>query len=125
LSHQEPPASPTVGIEQVAPESDDNREPPILRSEEAGRAAWLTLAVVAVGLFLAVVSTPLVSVALPTIGRDLHASATDLQWIVEGPGTSSRVEQSGWRSGDGKIRARWRGQGRLRPSHRRLTSLVS
>jgi DHA2 family methylenomycin A resistance protein-like MFS transporter len=32
---------------------------------------------------LAVMSTTLVSVALPTIGRDLHASATDLQWIVD------------------------------------------
>jgi MFS transporter, DHA2 family, methylenomycin A resistance protein len=52
-------------------------------SEEAGRGAWLTLAVVAGGLFLAVMSTTLVSVALPTIGRDLHASATDLQWIVD------------------------------------------
>jgi DHA2 family methylenomycin A resistance protein-like MFS transporter len=52
-------------------------------SEEAGRGAWLTLAVVAGGLFLAVMSTTLVSVALPTIGRDLHASSTDLQWIVD------------------------------------------
>lgn len=32
---------------------------------------------------MAVMSTTLVSVALPTIGRDLHASATDLQWIVD------------------------------------------
>ncbi len=43
---------------------------------------WLTLAVVAGGLFLAVMSTTLVSVALPTIGRELHASAPDRQWIV-------------------------------------------
>jgi DHA2 family methylenomycin A resistance protein-like MFS transporter len=44
---------------------------------------WLTLAVVAGGLFLAVLSTTVVSVALPKIGGDLHASATDLQWIVD------------------------------------------
>lgn len=43
----------------------------------------LTLAVVAGGLFLAVMSTTLVSVALPTIGGDLRAGATDLQWIVD------------------------------------------
>jgi MFS transporter, DHA2 family, methylenomycin A resistance protein len=35
------------------------------------------------GLFLAVLSTTLVSVALPTIGRDLHASATDQEWTVD------------------------------------------
>ncbi|HEY2689159.1 MAG TPA: MFS transporter [Streptosporangiaceae bacterium] len=35
------------------------------------------------GLFLAVLSTTVVSVALPTIGRDLHASATDLEWTVD------------------------------------------
>jgi MFS transporter, DHA2 family, methylenomycin A resistance protein len=52
-------------------------------SDVAGRGAWLTLAVVAGGLFLAVMSTTLVSVALPTIGKSLHASATDLQWIVD------------------------------------------
>jgi len=45
--------------------------------------AWLTLVVVAAGLFLAVMSTTMVSVALPTIGRDLHASSSDLEWIVD------------------------------------------
>ena len=44
---------------------------------------WLTTSVGATGLFLAVVSTTMVSVALPTIGRDLGASTTDLEWIVD------------------------------------------
>jgi DHA2 family methylenomycin A resistance protein-like MFS transporter len=39
--------------------------------------------VVSVGLFLAVLSTTVVSVALPTIGRDLHAGATSLEWTVD------------------------------------------
>jgi DHA2 family methylenomycin A resistance protein-like MFS transporter len=43
----------------------------------------VTLAVVTVGLFLAVVSSTVVSVALPTIGRDLRAGPTGLQWIVD------------------------------------------
>lgn len=47
------------------------------------RAAWLGLAVVAGALFLAVLSTTVVSVALPTIGTDLPAGPTDLQWIVD------------------------------------------
>lgn len=49
----------------------------------AQRRAWITAAVASAGLFLAVVSTTVVSVALPTIGRNLRASATDLQWVVD------------------------------------------
>jgi DHA2 family methylenomycin A resistance protein-like MFS transporter len=51
----------------------------------AGGAAgpWPTLAVVAAGLFLAVLSTTAMSVALPSIGHDLRASATDLEWTVD------------------------------------------
>jgi MFS transporter, DHA2 family, methylenomycin A resistance protein len=52
--------------------------------ELASAAAWVTLAVVAGGLFLAVLSTTVVGVALPKIGGDLRASATELQWIVDG-----------------------------------------
>jgi len=44
---------------------------------------WLTLAVVAGGLFLAVMSTTMVSVAVPSIGAALHASPTELEWIVD------------------------------------------
>jgi DHA2 family methylenomycin A resistance protein-like MFS transporter len=39
--------------------------------------------VVAASQFLAVMSTTVVSVALPTIGTALHASATSLLWIVD------------------------------------------
>lgn len=44
---------------------------------------WLTLFVVAGGLFLVVLSTTMVSVALPTIGHELHASPSSLQWIID------------------------------------------
>jgi DHA2 family methylenomycin A resistance protein-like MFS transporter len=47
------------------------------------RGGWLAVVVLAGGLFAAVVSTTVVSVALPTIGRDLHAGATQLAWIVD------------------------------------------
>ena len=49
----------------------------------APRGGRVTVAAVAGGLFLSVVSSTMVSVALPSIGRDLHASPTDLQWIVD------------------------------------------
>ncbi len=49
----------------------------------AGPAPWPALALVTAGLFLAVLSTTVVSVALPTIGHGLHASAADLEWTVD------------------------------------------
>ncbi|MEU2717113.1 MFS transporter [Streptomyces sp. NPDC007205] len=52
-------------------------------SEPTPRGAWLAVTVLAGGLFAAVVSTTVVSVALPTIGRELHAGATQLEWIVD------------------------------------------
>ncbi len=54
-----------------------------LTRQGATLGAWLTLVVMTGGLFLAVMSTTMVSVALPSIGRDLHANSTDLQWIVD------------------------------------------
>jgi MFS transporter, DHA2 family, methylenomycin A resistance protein len=55
--------------------------PPVARSGSRDRA--LTVFVVTLAQFMAVMSTSSVSVALPTIGRDLHASNTSLEWIVD------------------------------------------
>jgi DHA2 family methylenomycin A resistance protein-like MFS transporter len=52
------------------------------RGGMGARGRWLTLAVVGAGLFLAVLPTTAVSVALPTIGRDLHAGPAVLEWVV-------------------------------------------
>jgi EmrB/QacA subfamily drug resistance transporter len=51
--------------------------------EEKGPRAWTAVGVLAGGLFLAVLSTTVVSVALPAIGRDLSAAPTALEWIVD------------------------------------------
>lgn len=45
--------------------------------------AWWALAAVSTGLFLAVLSTTVVSVALPTLGAHLGADATGLEWVVD------------------------------------------
>ena len=44
---------------------------------------WAILAVLCVSVFLAVVDNTIVNVALPTISRELHATTSDLQWIVD------------------------------------------
>src|SRR5581483_10520654 len=49
----------------------------------APRSAWITLAIVAGGLFLAVTSTTVVSVALPSAGTALHADPAQLEWVVD------------------------------------------
>ncbi|MFJ4950503.1 MFS transporter [Streptomyces sp. NPDC088760] len=63
----------------------DGREPD---AQEAGyepdpqrwRALWVTL----VAGFMSLLDVTIVAVALPTIQRDLHASAAQVQWVVSG-----------------------------------------
>src|SRR4051794_22804793 len=43
---------------------------------------WRAFAVLAVAYFMTVVDLTIVNVALPTIGRELHFSETNLQWVV-------------------------------------------
>jgi EmrB/QacA subfamily drug resistance transporter len=43
---------------------------------------WRAFAVLAVAFFMTIVDLTIVNVALPTIGRKLHFSDSDLQWVV-------------------------------------------
>ncbi len=51
------------------------------RSTDSRRSAW-TLAIVSVGLFMVVLDNLVVSIALPSIKRDLGASIQSLEWTV-------------------------------------------
>jgi EmrB/QacA subfamily drug resistance transporter len=51
--------------------------------DEANRK-WLTLAAVAVGLFMIMLDNTVVNVALPSIQRELGVGFSQLQWIVTG-----------------------------------------
>src|SRR3984885_3828235 len=46
------------------------------------RPRWLAAAVLIVGALMDMIDLTIVNVALPTIRRDLHASATQLEWVV-------------------------------------------
>src|SRR6202035_2188190 len=48
-----------------------------------GRRWWI-LAVLCLSVLLTVVDNTIVNVALPTISRELNASTTSLQWVVDG-----------------------------------------
>lgn len=47
------------------------------------RRRWVTLAVLCVSLLVVGIDNTILNVALPTLVRDLHASQSQLQWIVD------------------------------------------
>jgi EmrB/QacA subfamily drug resistance transporter len=53
------------------------------QAQRVHRYRWYTLAVLCLSLLVIVVDGTIVNVALPTFARDLHASTTGLQWIVD------------------------------------------
>ena len=52
--------------------------------QESGkyRMRWWTLLVLSISLMVVVIDNTIVNVALPTLQRELGASASTLQWIV-------------------------------------------
>ena len=75
-----------TNIEQLSAASD-NLEDLALRGLEAGPGAdprrWWALAVLCLSLVLITLDNTVLNVALPTLVRDLHASTSELQWIVD------------------------------------------
>jgi MFS family permease len=58
---------------------------PLVRDTAAGaRGRWLMLIVLLAGQFMALLDVTIVNVAMPTIGRSLHASGAELQLVVAG-----------------------------------------
>ena len=51
---------------------------------DPGRGRWIMLAVLLAGQFMALLDVTIVNVAMPTIGRTLHASGAELQLVVSG-----------------------------------------
>jgi MFS family permease len=58
---------------------------PLVRDRAtAARGRWLMLFVLLAGQFMALLDVTIVNVAMPTIGRTLHASGAELQLVVAG-----------------------------------------
>ena len=69
---------------------------------------WRAFAVLAVAFFMTIVDLTIVNVALPTIGRDLHFSESNLQWVVTAYGiTFGGFLLLGGRAADLLGRPRW------------------
>jgi len=74
-------------------------------------ARWLALAVLCVSLLMTSLDNTVLNVALPTLVRDLHATTTELQWIVDAyvmvlPACSS--SRAAWRTGSAASECSWR-----------------
>ncbi len=48
------------------------------------RHVWVISGVVIVGMIMSILDTTIVNVALDTLGRDLHSSISQVQWVVTG-----------------------------------------
>ncbi|MFG3134650.1 MFS transporter [Streptomyces sp. NPDC048211] len=57
-------------------------EPAASRTYPSLRAAWIPLAALCLAFFVEMVDNTLLSIALPTIGRDLDSGTTSLQWVT-------------------------------------------
>ncbi len=55
----------------------------MLSAEKAYERRWYTLAVLCMSLVVITIDNSILNVALPTIVRDLGASGSDLQWIID------------------------------------------
>jgi EmrB/QacA subfamily drug resistance transporter len=62
---------------------------------------WRIAAVVVVGAIMSILDTTIVNVALETLGRDLHASLADIQWVATGYmlALAAVIPVSGWAAG--------------------------
>lgn len=57
-------------------------ETPSTRAYPSLRAAWIPLAALCLAFFVEMVDNTLLTIALPTIGRDLGSGTTALQWVT-------------------------------------------
>ena len=76
-----PPSTPVdAGSGALAPPAA--QQPTASLTYPSLRAAWIPLAALCLAFFVEMVDNTLLTIALPTIGRDLHGSTTSLQWIT-------------------------------------------
>src|ERR1700709_2161231 len=83
MSTPQPPSSATAQEAPVATTAAASEQPVSgSRFYPSLRAAWIPLAALCLAFFVDMVDNTLLTIALPTIGRDLHGTTTSLQWIT-------------------------------------------
>ena len=56
---------------------------PVMDEATVARRRWWTLAILNLSLFAIIMDNTILNVALPTLAKDLHATGSQLQWIVD------------------------------------------
>lgn len=83
----EPPTNSVKRVTGVTAIDDSSRtfqpvfEPPI--SDAVHHRRWVTLGVLCLSLMIIVMDNTILNVAIPSMMKDLHASNTDIQWIID------------------------------------------
>ncbi len=55
----------------------------LTREDRIASRRWWVLAVLCLSLIVVTIDTTILNVALPSLVRDLHATSSELQWIVD------------------------------------------
>jgi EmrB/QacA subfamily drug resistance transporter len=73
----------------------------IMTTDRIEPHVWRIAAVVVVGAIMSILDTTIVNVALETLGRDLHSSLADIQWVATGYmlALAAVIPVSGWAAG--------------------------
>jgi EmrB/QacA subfamily drug resistance transporter len=70
----------TVELERTDESTEEGHGP---RRRDTYRRRWWTLAILSVSLLIIIIDDTIINVAIPTLQRELGASASALQWIVD------------------------------------------
>ena len=65
---------------------------------------WRIASVVVLGSIMSILDTTIVNVALETLGRDLHTTLADIQWVITGLHALARRGDPGHRLGRAALR---------------------
>ena len=84
---------------------------------------WRIAFVVVIGSIMSILDTTIVNVALETLGRELHSTIADIQWVITGYMLSlaAVIPVTGWAAR--RFGAKPRLPALARPLHRRLGAL--
>ncbi len=100
-------------------EPSDARRRPHRRTIELNERRWAILAVLCTSLMIVIIGNTALNVAIPTLARDLDASTTDLQWMVDSYGLVFAGLLLHRRHHRRPVRPQGRPPGRARPVPRR------
>jgi EmrB/QacA subfamily drug resistance transporter len=81
--------------------SDLRNQEPQVTTDRIEPHVWRIAAVVVVGAIMSILDTTIVNVALDTLGRDLHSSLANIQWVATGYllALAAVIPVSGWAAG--------------------------